>query len=109
MELTTLLSNLEGVLRQGGLWDAHPPQAQALASQAPFCYDTLRFEQWLQWVFLPQLQQLLASGGPLPPACAIAPMAEVAYADRDEAAITDLIDCLQAIDRYITDHPGKTQ
>ncbi|MEB3733798.1 YqcC family protein [Halopseudomonas pachastrellae] len=49
--LAAALQELEGELRQWGLWSLEPPSAAQLASEAPFCADTLAFEQWLQWVF----------------------------------------------------------
>ena len=38
----------------------------ALASQEPFCMDTLKFEQWLQWIFLPRMKDTLEQSRPLP-------------------------------------------
>lgn len=75
----TLADRLLGIeieLRALGLWDAEAPTAEALASREPFCVDTLRFSQWLQFVLLPRLQVLLEAGAPLPANSQIAPMAE---------------------------------
>ncbi|MCC5852155.1 MAG: YqcC family protein [Alkalimonas sp.] len=63
------------------LWSSLPPSPEALASTAPFCCDTLPFEQWLQFVLLPRMQALLDGGHPLPTKVSILPMAEVAFAD----------------------------
>jgi len=60
------LLEVEATLRTHGRWDRCPPAAEALASTQPFCLDTLRFEQWLQWVFLPRMQQIIADCRPLP-------------------------------------------
>ncbi|KZN50211.1 YqcC family protein [Pseudoalteromonas luteoviolacea] len=73
------LAELENQLQQAKLWQAEPVKAQALASTQPFCCDTLRFEQWLQFVFIPKIQQMIHEGQPLPTNIAIAPMAEVAF------------------------------
>ena len=83
--LPLLVANLERIeheLRQQGWWGAAPPSAEALASDAPFCVDSLALEQWLQWVFLPRMQALLDVGGPLPAASGIQAMAEMAFAER---------------------------
>lgn len=47
-----------------------------MASQAPFCADTLAFEEWLQWVFLPRVQHMLDQAHPLPDQCGLKPMGE---------------------------------
>ncbi len=52
------------------------PPADALSSDQPFCVDTLTFPQWLQFVFLPTIQNMLQEDQTLPGRCGIAPMAE---------------------------------
>ncbi|MCG3169407.1 MAG: putative protein YqcC [Pseudomonadales bacterium] len=93
--IARLLPELEVELRARDLWSAHAPPPQALASTQPFCVDTLAFEQWLQFVFLPRVEALLAAGAALPAGCAIAAMGEIRFTDRDHAA---LIALLRAID-----------
>ncbi|WP_028117280.1 YqcC family protein [Ferrimonas senticii] len=73
------LTQIEQQLRQCGRWQTTPPSAEALASTAPFCCDSMPFEQWLQFVLLPRMQALLDSGAALPTAVAIAPMAEYVF------------------------------
>ena len=57
---------IERELRLQNWWSEQPPMSEALASQQPFCVDTLAFEQWLQWIFLPRMKQLLESAAALP-------------------------------------------
>ncbi len=73
---------IERELRQLGWWSAHSPSSQALASCEPFCVDTLDFSQWLQWIFLPRMKELLESGEDLPSVSGIRAMAEVVYRER---------------------------
>lgn len=40
--------------------------AEALASQQPFCLDTMNFSQWLQFVFIPNIQLLIDAQQALP-------------------------------------------
>jgi len=82
-ELNQLLQALENELQAQGRWDSEPPPSAALRSTQPFAVDTLSFDQWLQWVLLPRLQDLLLRQLPLPTSCAIQPMAEEVYGDRD--------------------------
>jgi uncharacterized protein YqcC (DUF446 family) len=77
---------IEGELRQQGWWTTLPPTAQALASEQPFAVDSMAFEQWLQWLFLPRMRQMLEGGGALPGACGIQPMAEMVLVDRASQA-----------------------
>lgn len=91
---------IERELRQLGMWSVKPPSAEALASQQPFCVDTLDFEAWLQWVFLPRMKRLLEMAGPLPTASGIRPMAEERYKGR-EAEVGALLTALGTFDSLI--------
>ncbi len=53
------LDTLAAELANQGLWTEECPTAKQLASQEPFCIDTMTFEQWLQWVFIPKMRELL--------------------------------------------------
>jgi uncharacterized protein YqcC (DUF446 family) len=75
-DIAELLIDIESELRQLDLWGSLPPSPEALASDQPFCVDTLTLPQWLQFIFLPTLYQLLETDGELPQRCGIAPMAE---------------------------------
>ena len=99
--LAQQLRLIEAELRQLDWWTATSPTAVALASEQPFAVDSMAFEQWLQWLFLPRMQQLLESGAPLPSACGIAPMAEMALAERAYQARV-LLQVLGGFDRLIT-------
>ena len=79
-ELADAVLDLERELRGLGLWAQHPPDAELLASQQPFCVDTLGFEQWLQWIFVPRMTAIIRQGQNLPAAFSIAPMGEEALA-----------------------------
>lgn len=106
--LADQLDQLVDELQRLGLWSEQPPSAEALASTAPFCYDTLAFHQWLQWVFVPQLRQLVALRAPLPGNCAIAAMAEPAFAEADWDS-GPLIALLKAIDDSFNSSGGRLQ
>lgn len=75
-QVQSLLMDLEGHLRSIQCWDVEPPADEALASEQPFCIDTLEFYQWLQWVFIPRLLWMIEQETQLPDKCGIAPMAE---------------------------------
>ena len=92
---------IERELRVLGWWQEQAPSAEALASQEPFCVDTLTFEQWLQWIFLPRMKQLLEAGAALPSVSGIQPMAEMVY--REQSGVTRrLLELLGEFDRLLT-------
>ncbi|MDF2399885.1 pseudouridine synthase [Pseudomonas sp. 3MA1] len=73
---------IERELRVQGLWDEVAPSAEALASTQPFAVDTLDFEQWLQWIFLPRMKVILEQDLPLPNASGIQEMADMVFSTR---------------------------
>jgi uncharacterized protein YqcC (DUF446 family) len=75
-EIAEVLIDIEAQLRQLGQWDKVSPSAAALASDQPFCVDTLSLPQWLQFIFLPTIYRMLEEDQPLPLRSGIAPMAE---------------------------------
>ncbi len=99
-QLQQLLQRLETELRAQSLWQESPPSATALASTQPFCVDTLTLPQWLQFIFLPRLLQLISNAQPLPTSCSIAPMAEE-YFKADATDRKKLIAVLAHIDALL--------
>ncbi|MBA1261258.1 YqcC family protein [Stutzerimonas stutzeri] len=99
-ELAEQLLLIERELRALGTWEALPPDPQALASREPFCVDTLSFEQWLQWIFLPRMKAILESGAALPAASGILAMAEVVYRD-SPSRVAGLLEALTKFDSLI--------
>ena len=79
-QVADVILAIEAEMRRIGLWETQAPSPQALASLQPFCYDTLRFDQWLQWIFLVRMRALLEDGTSLPTTSDIAPLAEDFFA-----------------------------
>lgn len=102
-ELADCLLEIEAELRSLGWWESRQPCAQSLASSQPFCVDTLAFEQWLQWVFLPRMKALLEQAGELPTRSAITEMAEMAYMEMPGRTVT-LRRHLKRFDRLLERH-----
>lgn len=91
---------IERELRRLGWWSNAVPSPERLSSVEPFCVDTLAFEEWLQWVFLPRMKLIIERQAPLPTSCAILPMAEVAWAEQGERVVI-LLRLLGEFDRLI--------
>lgn len=99
-ELADLLLAIEAQMRQTGLWEVKPPPPEALHSLVPFCHDSLRLEQWLQWVFLPKMKQVLESEQGCPSSSEIAPLAEYRFSQLDRPT-TALLQLLERFDAHI--------
>ena len=96
-----LLLAIQRELRQLQWWTSTPPSADALASQAPFCCDTMPLQQWLQYVLLPRMQALIDAQLPLPAQISICPIAEIAFAESGAAA-WPLINLLGDLDELLS-------
>jgi uncharacterized protein YqcC (DUF446 family) len=70
---------VDGIAREmqrTDLWEEQAPSDRRMASTQPFCCDTLQFHQWLQWQFLPRMNDILDQEKDLPENSAILPYAE---------------------------------
>lgn len=100
LDIADQLLLIEQELKVRGWWDDLPPSPEALASVVPFAVDSLSFEQWLQWIFLPRMKLILQNGQPLPNASGILVMAETVFVDRPEQS-RELRRLLAAFDQLI--------
>lgn len=99
--LKSLLIDLQGQLHMLGCWDSDSPSSEALASTTPFAVDALEFYQWLQWIFIPKMHDLIERELLITMACGIAPMAEQWAAMRGLEA-KELISVLVKIDQQLS-------
>jgi uncharacterized protein YqcC (DUF446 family) len=100
-QIAEVLIDIEAQLRQLDLWERIPPSSQALASTEPFCVDTLTLPQWLQFVFIPTLYQMIEDDVPLPERCGITPMAEEFFRGSN-LPIDELLRLLEHIDTLLS-------
>ncbi|GIU52160.1 YqcC family protein [Shewanella sp. KT0246] len=100
IQTAQFLNQLEQQLKQSALWSENAPSDFALTSTAPFACDTLRFEQWLQFIFIPKMSQMIAQGLPLPTQISLTPMAERAWINHKD--LTKLATLLEQIDDFLT-------
>lgn len=95
-QLTKLIDSLALLMQQLGQWQEIPPSEQALSSQEPFAIDTLAPNEWLQWVFIVRMRELLNQQQPLPSGFAIAPYFEECW--KDQPQLAPLLEVVQKID-----------
>ena len=91
---------IERAMREAEFWHDEVPSPAAMASRTPFCADTLKFSEWLQFVFIPKMRALIEDNAALPGASAIAPLAEEALEER--AGKQALVDALRRFDHLIS-------
>ncbi|WP_413699778.1 YqcC family protein [Psychromonas sp. KJ10-10] len=100
--LFLLLTELEQALKSLDLWQLNRPTEQALASQMPFAIDTLSFPEWLQFIFIEKMSQILQLGLPLPQKMAITAMASEYF--KVQLINSDMIiDVITRIDLHINE------
>ncbi len=97
-EISSLLIDLEAVMRNSGLWASEEPAPEALASTQPFCVDTLALEEWLQFVFIPRIRAIVAAETNMPAKCEIKPVVEEAMANPG----AELVRVVALLDEAIT-------
>ena len=90
-ELADLLLAIEAEMRRIGVWEAQPPPPEALRSTQPFSIDTLTCVQWLQWVFVARMKEVLEQGLTLPGQSDILPYAEECLKSVDASRLLSLI------------------
>lgn len=73
--LAAIVDGIEREMRRIELWETTPPVPSRMASTQPFCFDTLRCHEWLQWQFLPRMRRIFEQGDTLPAESAIHPYA----------------------------------
>lgn len=100
LDIADHLLLIERELIVQGWWADEPPSDEALASTVPFAVDSMSFEQWLQWIFLPRMKIIIELGQPLPNASGILVMAETVFVDRPEQS-RELRRLLAEFDRLI--------
>jgi uncharacterized protein YqcC (DUF446 family) len=82
-EVEILIVKLEQSLREAKLWSSTVPSIKALQSQLPFAIDTMSFEQWLQFVFIPKMSELVSTDSTLPDNVELLPMAQQRFGAAD--------------------------
>ncbi|MBA1204912.1 YqcC family protein [Pseudomonas capeferrum] len=100
LDIADHLLLIERELKVQGWWSEAAPSASALASTVPFAVDSMSFELWLQWIFLPRMTHILEHGLALPSASGILVMAETTFSDRPHES-RELRRLLAAFDRLI--------
>ncbi|MBM6551950.1 YqcC family protein [Marinomonas ostreistagni] len=101
-ELADLMLELQMAMQEAHVWECQPPTPQALASDKPFCIDTMTFEQWLRYVMIERFKDIIEQQLSLPERCHISPMIEEAFRGLPSAQVKHLMLVADALDRFLT-------
>lgn len=96
-----VLARMQLELQRLELWEYAPPAEHRLTSDQPFSWDTLGFHQWLQWRFLPRMDDVLDGLEDWPLHCAIHPYAEECLAARHDDA-RELLFLIETLDQLVS-------
>jgi len=96
-QVNALLEQINQEMIKQDLWQSTQPSKESLASEQPFCCDTLSFAQWLEFILLPKMQMLVDSNMELPPEFLILPMAQESFA-KVGADTTELLALIAKLD-----------
>jgi len=77
--LAEVLLKIEAEMRECSLWSSETPTDEALKSIHPFCVDTMPFTEWLQFIFVPKMKEVIEQGCWLPSSGDISIMAEESF------------------------------
>ncbi len=106
-KILILLQQLADELAFLSLWQTDKPSEQALTSSQPFCCDTLRFEQWLQFIFIERISIMISLKSPLPTRISLCPMAEESFKHLGKKA-SILINIIADIDQRLSGKRAQT-
>ena len=98
-ELETILSEMENELKNLGLWDVPEPATEAFKSESPFYLDTMSFNEWLHYVLIRRLRDVIAASGKLPGKVRIFPYA-YEYYNEDRSRYMGLLRSIHRLDSF---------
>ncbi|EHJ92193.1 hypothetical protein KUC_2138 [Vreelandella boliviensis LC1] len=103
--LQTALLELEASMKAADLWRMPTPDAEAFASQQPFCIDTMSLPQWIRFVFIARLNALIDARAAMPAKCEVAP-AVAAYLQQEKTPAHHqllIVRAVEKVDQVVTD------
>jgi uncharacterized protein YqcC (DUF446 family) len=60
------LDEIESEMKRIGLWQNEPLHEEQYDFRGAFGMDTMAFNQWLQFIFIPRVREIIAQGGEFP-------------------------------------------
>ena len=63
-----LTDRIEAEMKRIGFWCTVPPTPEQMSFKRAFAMDTMAYHQWVQFVLIPRVRDIVASRGAFPPA-----------------------------------------
>ena len=99
-EVENSIDAIEAEMKRIGYWSAEPLPEEAYDFRETFAMDTMAFSQWLQFILIPRVHQIIEEGGEFPTESMVGVQA-VREFDGDENA-SQLVSLLGEFDRLFT-------
>jgi uncharacterized protein YqcC (DUF446 family) len=93
------INEIETEMRKIGMWSDKQPPPEAFEFTRAFAMDTMAFSQWLQFIFIPRVREILQSGADFPVQSQVGAQAIREFDGQYEA--DHLVTLLSAFDRVI--------
>ena len=94
------IAAIEAEMKRIGYWSASPLPDEAYDFRQAFAMDTMAFSQWLQFILIPRVRQIISERGEFPTDSMVGVQAMREF-DGDENA-ADLVSLLGEFDRLFT-------
>lgn len=99
LQLEEKILEIEEEMKKIGTWEIQAPAPEAYENMGAFGGRTMAFEQWIRYVFIPRVREVIKDRAPLPPSSSVGSYAVREFDGRPE---TDrLIHILIEFDRLI--------
>lgn len=89
-------------MKDAGVWETQRPPDAAFENMGAFGINTMPFTDWLRWMFVPNVERLIASDGPWPTSSQVSAQA-AREGDTDEV-VNSLVPALSAFDQLFSKH-----
>ena len=83
-------------MKDAGVWDGPRPPEAAFENMGAFGMNTMPFTDWLRWVFVPRVEQLIATNGPWPGSSSVS--AQAAREGDTDPVVQSLVPALSEFD-----------
>ncbi len=80
-----MADRIEEEMKRIGMWQGKPLEPERYKCKEAFCMDTMSFEQWLQFILIPRVREIIEAKGKFPAGSAVAVMAVRNFDGLDDA------------------------
>ena len=98
-QIQAKIEQIEAEMKRIGMWQQTALEPEKYEFKAAFAMDTMAYSQWLQFVFIPRVHEVIAGKGPFPRQSNVGTQAIREFDGLDEAS--DLITMLCEFDGLI--------